>query len=422
MMNIIETLRARGLVEDMTSPELPRVMEKPAVVYAGFDPTSASLQAGNLVAVMTLAHCQRAGHRVIALVGGATGMIGDPSGKDQERQLLGVDEVRRNAEGIRENLARFLDFDHPTAPAKIVNNHDWLGKFSYLEFLRDVGKHFRMGTMLGRESVRARLGSASGMSYTEFSYQLLQAYDFLHLHDAEGCTVQLGGSDQWGNITAGIDLIRRQRSVETYGLTTPLVCDSNGQKFGKSEGNAVYLSAARTSPYAFYQFFFRSADADVIRYLKTFTFLGLEEIAELERLTQSEPEKRSAQRKLAESVTLAVHGEAGLQAAQRATAVLFGDSMEGLDADLLLDVFRDVPSTEMARAAVDGVPVIGVAEAAGLCASRGAARRLIESGGLYLNNRRVTELGAVVSPADVIGGRLLVLRSGKKTFHLVRVA
>lgn len=421
MVNVVEILRGRGLVEAVTAPELEGVLTKPATVYAGFDPTSASLQAGNLVAVMALAHFQRAGHSVIALIGGATGMIGDPSGKDQERQLLSVETVRRNADGIRENLSRFLDFSHPSAPARIVNNYDWLGGFSYLEFLRDVGKHFRMGTMLGRESVRARLNSAAGMSYTEFSYQMLQAYDFLHLYDTAGCTVQVGGSDQWGNITAGIDLIRRQRGAEAYGLTTPLICDSNGQKFGKSEGNAVYLNADRTSPYAFYQFFFRSADTDVIRYLKTFTFAPLEEIAGLEAQTAAEPEKRAAQRRLAVDVTRGVHGEAGLQSAERASAVLFGESMDGLNADELLDVFRDVPSIVLPRAQVAGAAVVALAELAGLCATRGAARRLIESGGFYVNNRRVADLAVTVGDGDLVNGRLLVLRSGKKNFYLVKV-
>jgi tyrosyl-tRNA synthetase len=421
MANVIATLRERGLLEDMTQADLETILAKPAVVYAGFDPTSSSLQAGNLVAIMSLAHFQRCGHRVIALVGGATALIGDPSGKEQERPLLSEEDVRRNAEGIRENLSRFLDFEHPTAPATIVNNHDWLGAFPFLVFLRDVGKHFRMGTMLGRESVRARLNSASGMSYTEFSYQLLQAYDFLHLHDREGCTVQVGGSDQWGNITAGIEFIRRLRSKDAYGVTSPLVCDSNGQKFGKSAGNAVYLDAARTSPYAFFQFFVRSADADVIRFLKVFTFVPMEEIAELEAATREKPEQRLAQRRLAEEVTRAVHGEDGLRGAQRASAVMFGESMDGLEADVLLDVFRDVPSTALPAAEVEGAAVVALVEKTGLAASRGAVRRLIESGGLYLNNRRVADAAQTVGQADIVGGRLLVLRSGKKTFHLVKV-
>jgi len=421
MTNVIDILRARGLLDDLTSPEAHRAVESPVTVYAGFDPSSDSLQAGNVVTIMALAHFQRCGHRVVALVGGATGMIGDPSGKSSERSLLSAEQVERNVPGIRENLSRFLDFDDPAAPATIVNNHDWLGRFTFIEFLRAVGKHFRMGAMLGKESVRARLNSEAGMSFTEFSYQLLQAYDFLHLYDERGCTVQIGGSDQWGNITAGIDLIRKLRNAEAYGVTMPLVCDSAGQKFGKSEGNAVYLDRRKTSCYSFYQFFVRTADADAVRFLKIFTFLPLEEIAELEKLTLAAPEKRAAQKKLAEEVTRAVHGAAGLQEAQRASAALFGESMEGLQAGELLEVFADVASTELPRDQVERASVVDLAAACGLCKSKSDARRLVEKGGLYLNNRRVAGLDTAVTAPDLIDGRLLVLRSGKKTFHLVKV-
>ena len=264
MSNVVETLRARGLFEAATSETIDEVVATPQTVYAGFDPTSSSLQVGNLVAIMGLAHFQRAGHKVIALVGGATGMIGDPSGKSDERTLLTEEAVAENVIGIRENLERFLDFDHTTAPAAIVNNNDWFATYGFVPFLRDIGKHFRMGSMLSKESVKSRLGSEAGMSFTEFSYQLLQGYDFLHLLDEHGCTMQLGGSDQWGNITAGTDLIRKLRGADAYGLTLPLVCDSTGQKFGKSAGNAVYLSEAKTSCYDFYQFFVRTEDADVV--------------------------------------------------------------------------------------------------------------------------------------------------------------
>ncbi len=421
MPNVLEVLRQRGLLDDVTSPDAERVLGEPGVVYAGFDPTSDSLQAGNYVTIMALCHFQRCGHRVVALVGGATGMIGDPSGKSSERNLLSPEQVQANLAGIRENLSRFLDFEHPTAPAAIVNNYDWLGSFRFIEFLRDVGKHFRMGQMLGRESVRARLASESGMSFTEFSYALLQAYDFLHLYDSMGCRFQIGGSDQWGNITAGTDLIRKLRGGEAFGVTMPLVCDSAGQKFGKSEGNAVYLDARKTSPYAFYQFFLRTADADAARFLKIFTFLPLEEIAALEQALREAPERREAQRRLAEEVTRAVHGAEGLAAAQRASRVLFGESMEGLRAEELLGVFVDVPSTELPRAEVAGAAVTDVAARCGLCASKGAARRLIQSGGLYLNNRRVEAVEAAVRPEDIVDGRLLVLRSGKKTYTLVQV-
>jgi tyrosyl-tRNA synthetase len=421
MKNVLDILKERGLLENVTSPDVHKFVESPVTVYAGFDPSSDSLQAGNFVTIMVLAHFQRCGHKVIALVGGATGMIGDPSGKSAERNLLTDEEVKRNTVGIRENLSRFLDFDHPTAPATLVNNADWFRDFSFIGFLRDVGKHFRMGIMLGKESVKKRLESDAGMSYAEFSYQLLQAYDFLKLNEMRGCRLQVGGSDQWGNITAGTDLIRKIKGIEAYGAITPLICDSAGQKFGKSEGNAVYLDARKTSCYDFYQFFFRTADADVIKYLKVFTFLPLEEIAALEEQVRKAPEARAAQKKLAEEITRTVHGEEGLKIAGRASAVLFGESMEGLHAADLLSIFANVPSKELPRSQVEGAGVLDVAVAGGLCASKGEARRLVESGGLYINNRRIEGIQSKVAASEIIDSRLLVLRSGKKTFHLVKV-
>lgn len=348
-------------------------------------------------------------------------MIGDPSGKTAERTLLSVDEVDRNVESIKENLSRFLDFDNTSAPALIVNNADWLDRFTILDFLRDIGKHFRLGTMLGKESVRTRLDSDAGMSFTEFSYQLLQAYDFLHLYRAENCLLQIGGSDQWGNITAGIDLIHKLEGVEAFGMTIPLITDSAGQKFGKSAGNAVYLSESRTSVYDFYQFFIRSADDQVVDLLKIFTFLPMSEILAIEEEVRANPEQRLAQKKLAEEVTLSVHGERGLRIAGHASSVLFGESMAGLDADDLLDVFADVPSTELTLQTVQQDSVLELAVKAGLCQSKGQARRLIESGGLYINNRRVGGIHEPVPASDVIDGRLVVLRSGKKNFRLVKV-
>ena len=421
MENIITVLTSRGLVEDITNPNLNDVVNEPITVYAGFDPTADSLQVGNLVTVMALAHFQRCGHKVIALAGGATGMIGDPSGKSDERVLLDHEQIEVNVTGIKENLSRFLDFENETAPALIVNNYDWLQKFSFIDFLRDVGKSFRVGSMLGKESVRARLESDAGMSFTEFSYQLLQAYDFLHLYDAEKCILQIGGSDQWGNITAGIDLVHKRRGGQTYGLSIPLVLDSSGQKFGKSAGNAVFLTATKTSVYDFYQFFIRTADDKVVELLKIFTFLSLEDIAELEQLVKTAPEQRAAQKKLAEEVTLMVHGENGLRIAKSATDVLFGKSMEGLCAEDLLEVFADVTSTELQREDVAGATALDLAVAAGLCKSKGQARRLIESGGLYVNNNRVPDIESVVGVDDIIDSKLVVLRSGKRNFHLVRV-
>jgi tyrosyl-tRNA synthetase len=421
MDNVIGTLRARGLLEEVSNQDLEKILMSPATVYAGFDPSDSSLQAGNLAAIMVLAHFQRCGHRVIAVVGGATGMIGDPSGKSSERSLLDAEDVRRNAEGIRENLSRFLDFNHPTVPAGIVNNNDWLGGVGFIEFLRDVGKHFRMGSMLGKESVRARLNSEAGMSFTEFSYQMLQAYDFLKLYDDEGCLLQIGGSDQWGNITAGIDLIRKVRGVEAYGLTLPLICDSSGRKFGKSEGNAVYLDRAKTSVYDFYQFFVRATDEDAVRFLKIFTFLGMDEIEQLAGRVASEPEARTAQKVLAEHVTRLVHGEQGLETARRASAVFFGAPPDGLRAADLLEVFADVPAAEIPGQAVAGAAVVDVVTAAGLCRSKGEVRRLVEGGGLYINNTRVGDWQATVSADDIVDGRVLILRSGKKNYRLVKV-
>lgn len=419
--NVVDVLRERGMLDATTNHELGRILERPVTVYGGFDPSAPSLQAGNLATIMVLGHFQRCGHKVIALVGGATGMIGDPSGKTSERAMLDDDAVRKNAEGIRENLSRFLDFNHPTVPAKIVNNSDWLAKFGFVEFLRDVGRHFRMGAMLGKESVKTRINSEAGMSFTEFSYQLLQAYDFLKLFDSEGCRLQIGGSDQWGNITAGIDLIRKLRNEEAYGLTIPLVCDSAGQKFGKSEGNAVYLDGGMTSVFKFYQFFLRTPDADAGRMLKIFTFLSIDEISALERESTSAPEKRIAQTRLACEVTRMVHGSDGLQRAQRASDALFGGAIDGMCADDLLEVFADVPSSELPRQAVENKQVLDVALAAGFCRSKGEGRRLLESGGFYVNNVRVENLQATIAASALIDGRLLVLRSGKKTYHLVRV-
>ncbi len=421
MPNVLDTLRERCLCETLTNPELEREIDQPMVVYAGFDPTSESLQAGNYVTIMALAHFQRAGHRVIALVGGATGLIGDPSGKSSERQLLSEEQVERNLIGIRENLSRFLDFNHPTAPATIVNNYDWHKQFTFISFLREVGKHFRMTQMLGKESVRKRLASEDGMSFTEFCYQLLQGYDFLWLFDHERCRLQIGGSDQWGNITAGTELVRRLRGTEVFGLTFPLVCDSQGRKFGKSEGNAIYLDERKTSCYDFYQFFLRTLDDDAARFLKIFTFLPLETITELEQRLRAAPEQREAQRVLAEEVTRAVHGARGLAIAQQASNVLFGGSLDGLRADDLTRIFADVPSTEVPRDQVFGNPLAELLVASGVCASKGELRRLVQQGGCYLNNQRVTDTARLLGDADLVDGRLAVLRTGKKSFRLVKV-
>ncbi|MDD4101248.1 MAG: tyrosine--tRNA ligase [Kiritimatiellae bacterium] len=422
-MNILDTFKSRHLFEDMTSPELAKALDKTICVYAGFDPTNDSLQAGNFVTIMTLAHLQRAGHKVIALVGGATGLIGDPSGKSKERNLLDAGQVERNLEGIKENLSRFIDFDPASKnPAIMVNNYDWFKDFTFVDLLRDVGRYFRMGVMLGKDSVKKRMDSDDGMSFTEFCYQILQGYDFLHLYKTYGCVLQLGGSDQWGNITAGTELVRRMCGAEVYGMTFPLVCDSTGKKFGKSEGNAIFLDARKTSYYDFYQFFLRAHDADVIRYLKIFTFLTLERIAELEDSLNKAPERREAQQALAEELTRTVHGETGLAVAKKATQVLFGGSLEGLAASELENIFANVASATLPIEQVMNQPVSEVLSAAGMLSSKGEARRLMQQGGVYINNERVADAARSFGQTDLIEGRLAVIRSGKRNFFILKVS
>lgn len=424
-MNFLEFLKSRHLVEACTCDEarMAELLERPLTVYVGFDPTAPCLQAGNYVAIQTLAQFQRAGHRVIALAGGATGMIGDPSGRSTERNFLSEEQLRKNLEGIKENLSRFLDFDHPTNPALLVNNYDWYKDYTLLPFLREVGTLFRMKPMLAKDSVQKRLNAeTNSMTFTEFCYQILQGYDFYHLYKRYGCTLQVGGADQWGNITAGTDLIRRlEPEAEVNGLTIPLVCDANGQKFGKSAGNAIFLNADRTSVYAFYQFFLRTLDADAIRYLRIFTFLDDARIAELAASLRDCPERREPQRVLAEELTRAVHGEAGLQAARRASEVLFGGSLDGVTAADLGAIAADIPSAELPREAVVGRPIIDVAVAAGFIKSKGEARRLVQGGGLSLNNAKVIDLAATVRPEDPVEGKAILLRQGKKNYFLLRL-
>ena len=421
-MSFFDTLKSRHLFEAVTNPELEKIIEKPLTVYAGFDPTNDSLQAGNFVTIQMLSRLQRAGHKVIALVGGATGLIGDPSGKSVERKMLTLEQVQHNLEGIKENLSRFIEFDTGPNPAVLVNNYDWYKNVSAIDFLRDICVNFRVPAMLAKDSVKKRLEATDGgMTFTEFSYQILQGYDYLHLYDRFGCTLQIGGADQWGNITAGTDLVRRLRGREVYGLTFPLVCDSTGKKFGKSEGNAIFLDSRKTPYYDFYQFFLRSMDADVIRYLKLFTFLPDEQIAELERSLASAPEKREAQIALAEEMTRTVHGEEGLRIAKQATSVLFGGSLDGLSAETLEQIFRDVKSGELPASEVIGKPVFEVIGNAGMTASKGEARRLVQQGGLNVNNQKVTDLSREFAAEDFIGGKLAVLRSGKKNYFLLRI-
>ena len=418
-MNLIEELKERGLVEALTDPEIGKMLEKPTTLYCGFDPSAKSLQAGNLVSIMVLRRFQQAGHRVIALVGGATGLIGDPSGKSAERNMLTLEQVEENKRGIRENLSRILDFDGPNA-AVMVDNYDWYKGTSAIEFLRDIAINFRVPQMLSKESVKKRLEASEGaLTFTEFSYQILQGNDFLHLYDNYGCMLEVGGADQWGNITAGTDLVHRMRGKTAYGLTFPLLLDSAGRKFGKSEGNALFMNAEMTSVYDWYQYFLRAADADVIRYLKVFSLKSLDEIAALEAEMKANPEARIPQKALAEELTRLVHGEAGLQTALGATKTLFGGDVSGKSAAELSQIFKDVKSAELPAAEIVGKSVYAVAAAAGMFKSNGEARRMAAQGGLSLNGAKVDDK-RIFESSDLIDGELAVLRQGKKVNFLLR--
>ncbi|MDP2955360.1 MAG: tyrosine--tRNA ligase [Longimicrobiales bacterium] len=422
MSAFIEELNWRGMLYASTEGAGEHLAEGRRTAYIGFDPTAASLHVGSLLPIMGLVHFQRAGHTPIGLVGGGTGLIGDPSGKTAERQLLTKEKAAENAEGIRRQLEHFLDFEVKSNPARMANNLDWLGGLPLVDFLRDVGKHFSVNQLIAKESVRRRLESEeSGISFTEFSYALLQSYDFLELYRREGCTVQMGGSDQWGNITAGTDLIRRMDGGKAYGVVFPLVTNAAGTKFGKTEAGNVWLDPALTSPFRFYQFWINAEDADVVRYLRFFSLRSREEITALEEAVKAEPQARAAQRALAEEVTRRAHGETGLARALKATEVLFGGEIEGLGADEVADVFADVPSSNVPRSSLDGegMALADLLARSGVASSKGDARRSIEGGGIYVNNRRISEAARMVRAADAIEGRFLVIRKGKKSYHLV---
>jgi tyrosyl-tRNA synthetase len=422
-MSLFEELEWRGLVYDHTEGTKEVLAKETVTGYIGFDPTAASLHVGSLLPIMVLARMQRSGHHAIALAGGGTGLIGDPSGKAAERKLLDKEGVEKNLAGIKAQLSRFFDFEIKTNPARLVNNADWLTKVSMVDFLRDVGKYFTVNGMLTRESVKRRLEQEEGISYTEFSYMLLQAYDYLVLYDEHNCTLQMGGSDQWGNILSGIDLIRRLRGGKAYGLVSPLVTTTAGVKFGKTEAGAVWLDAKLTSPYRFYQFWLNTADQDVLHYLKYFTWLGKQEIGELAEKLKTQPEKREAQRALAVEITNIVHGVTELEKAQRASQVLFGGEIAGLSADEVLDIFNDVPSSELQREKLAGVgvPLTEVLVTSSLAPSKAEARRLIGGGGVYLNNIRVTDDKSTVTLDHSVEGRFFVLRKGQKQYHLVKL-
>ena len=419
-MDLYGELSWRGLVYDATEGVRDYLAQTSTTVYSGFDPTASSLHVGHLLPILTLARCQRFGHSPIALLGGGTGLIGDPSFKATERALLTVEQVEANVEGIRPQLARFLDFGATNAPARLLNNADWLTRLGAIAFMRDVGKHFSVNAMLAKEAVKRRVEGDDGISYTEFSYPLLQSYDFLVLFERYGCTLQIGGSDQWGNITAGMDLIRRTRGGKAYGLVSPLLMTSAGAKFGKTEAGAVWLDAALTKPYEFYQFWLNTDDRDVVRHLKFFTFLEAAAIGELEAMTAREPERRHAQRELARAVTRLVHGDDAVREAETAATALFSGNLATLTVSQLLDVFANVPSRAVALQE-DGWRLASLLTEVGLTSSNGEAARLIKSGGIYVNERRVTDEKARLRAEQAIEGQLFVIRKGKRDNVLVRI-
>ena len=422
-MDVFEEFEWRGMVSEKTEGAREALAAGPVTAYIGFDPTAASLHVGSLLTVMGLARLQRLGHTPIAIVGGGTGMIGDPSGKSQERNLLSAGQVDANVLGIRAQLERFLDFSAAPNAARIVNNADWLGAIDVLSFLRDVGKHFTVNYMLQKDSVSRRIESEDGISYTEFSYLILQSYDFLQLFDRFNCTFQMGGSDQWGNITAGTELIRKVRGKKAHGLVWPLLKTSSGTKFGKTEAGTVWLDPERTSPFSFYQFWLNTDDRDVISHLKLFTWLDRETIAAIEHTVIAKPEAREAQRTLAREVTKMVHGADALARAERGSAVLFGGPLAEASVEDVLMVFADVPAVTLPRAAFGaGIAVTELAVTAGVAASKGEAARLIKQGGLSVNDRKLTDERGLITLGEAFGGQLFVIRKGRRQTHVVRIA
>ncbi len=423
-MDIYEDLQWRGLVADCTDTEalLKRLSSGPITLYAGFDPTADSLHVGNLVPLLGLRRFQNAGHQPIAVAGGATGSIGDPSGKTAERSLLSKEDIANNIASVKKQLAKLLDFNAPDNPANLVDNAEWTAGVSYLDFLRDIGKHFSVNMMVAKESVKARMADREqGISYTEFSYMLLQAFDFYYLAREMDCELQIGGSDQWGNITAGMELTRKKLGKHVFGLTLPLITNADGSKFGKTEKGAVWLDPGRTSIYRFYQFWVRVDDRDVIPYLKYFTFLSHEEITTLETIHNENPGRREAHKALARAVTDMIHGATATEDAIKASEILFGGEIAGISEENFADVAAEVPSTDLAKTKLDGegAMLIDLLVSGSLCKSKGEARRDIKGGGIYVNNLRQSDEGQTVNSGSLLFGKYLLLRKGKKNYALL---
>ena len=427
--NFVEELQWRGMIHDVMPGTEEHLMEQMRSAYVGIDPTADSLHIGHLVGVMMLKHFQASGHRPIALVGGATGMIGDPSGKSDERNLLDEDTLRHNQEAIKEQLSRFLDFDSDEENAAVlVNNYDWMKDFSFLEFIRDVGKHITVNYMMAKDSVKKRLSaeSAEGMSFTEFTYQLVQGYDFLHLYREKELTLQMGGSDQWGNITTGTELVRRIGGGKAYAMTCPLITKADGTKFGKTAGGNIWLDAERTSPYRFYQYWLNTSDEDAAKYIKIFTFLGKEEIENLIAAHQEAPHQRALQKRLAEEVTISTHGVENYENAVKASEILFGKStaanLKALNEKTFLDVFEGVPQAEVSRGEIEaGLDMVSaLAEKTGFLKSNGEARRALKQNSISVNQEKVAE-DFTITTDDLINERFVLLQRGKKNYFVIRI-
>lgn len=427
--NFVEELQWRGMIHDVMPGTEEHLMEQMRSAYVGIDPTADSLHIGHLVGVMMLKHFQASGHRPIALVGGATGMIGDPSGKSDERNLLDEETLRHNQEAIKEQLSRFLDFDSDEENAAVlVNNYDWMKDFSFLEFIRDVGKHITVNYMMAKDSVKKRLSaeSAEGMSFTEFTYQLVQGYDFLHLYREKELTLQMGGSDQWGNITTGTELVRRIGGGKAYAMTCPLITKADGTKFGKTAGGNIWLDAERTSPYRFYQYWLNTSDEDAAKYIKIFTFLGKEEIENLIAAHQEAPHQRALQKRLAEEVTISTHGVENYENAVKASEILFGKStaanLKALNEKTFLDVFEGVPQAEVSRGEIEaGLDMVSaLAEKTGFLKSNGEARRALKQNSISVNQEKVAE-DFTITTDDLINERFVLLQRGKKNYFVIRI-
>ena len=429
-MNFVEELRWRGMIHDMMPGTEEQLQKELTSAYVGIDPTADSLHIGHLVGVMMLKHLQRAGHRPIALIGGATGMIGDPSMKSAERNLLDEETLRHNQECIKKQVAKFLDFE-TSAPnrAEMVNNYDWMKNFSFLDFAREVGKHITVNYMMAKDSVQKRLNGEArdGLSFTEFTYQLLQGYDFLYLYQHNGCKLQLGGNDQWGNITTGTELIRRTLGFENqaYALTCPLITKSDGKKFGKTESGNIWLDPARTTPYSFYQFWLNTSDEDAEKYIKIFTSLDKATIDALVEEHKQDAGRRILQKRLAEEVTAMVHGAEALQTAQEATSILFGkgtkETLQKFDEATLLSIFEGVPHFEVSRDAL-GQPAVEIfTQAAAVFPSKGEMRKMVQGGGVSLNKEKLTAFDRIITADDLIDGKYLIVQRGKKNYNLIVV-